>query len=91
MKKILIIGGMGPQAGITLHKKIIRKATELGASNGDDFPSIFHVSVPVPEFIDSTETKQAALEVIKRHLYCFWQRKIYSYCNILQHSTLIHQ
>ena len=86
-KKILIIGGMGPQASVTLHQKIIKHAAQNGATNCDQFPTIIHVSMPVPEFIDSSAGKSKAFEVIKEQLYCLWQPRIYSYCNSLQYRT----
>lgn len=79
-KNILIIGGMGPQASLTLHRKLIDAAVQHGAKNGDDFPAITHVSIPVPEFIDSKQDIQKALDIIKEHLYCLWQSRFYSYC-----------
>lgn len=86
-RSILIIGGMGPQASILLHQKIITKAIENGARSGDDFPAITHVSIPVPEFIDSPAEKHQALRAIKRHLYCLWRSRFYSYCHCLQYSA----
>ena len=82
MKKILIIGGMGPQASLTLHEKILQAASKRGAIHGDDFPLIVHVSIPVPEFIDNDTTKTHALDIIRSSLYCLWQRRFYprSYC-----------
>lgn len=77
-KKILIIGGMGPQASLTLHERIIKKAVDLGAKQGDDFPTIAHVSIPAPEFIDSESTKLQALNVIKEYLYCLWRSRLHT-------------
>lgn len=82
-QKILIIGGMGPQAGLALHERIINKAVELGAKHGDDFPNITHVSIPVPEFIETESSKLRALDVIKEHLYCLWQSGFYPYSHSL--------
>lgn len=81
-KKILIIGGMGPQANITLHQKIIQRCTELGAKHGDDFPFIVNLSIPVPESIHSKNEIQCSFDVVKEHLYCLWQNTVYarSYC-----------
>lgn len=58
--RIIIIGGMGPQASIELHRRIIHRASELGARNGKDFPEIAHISLPIDDFIaDESKTKQA--------------------------------
>lgn len=86
-KNILIIGGMGPQASLTLHQKIIQTAAQNGAKNGDDFPAITHVSIPVPEFIDTNSDKERAFFVIKERLYCLWRSQLYSYSNSLQYGT----
>ena len=51
---------MGPQASVELHHRIIRRASELGARNGNDFPEIAHISLPIDDFIaDKSKTKQA--------------------------------
>lgn len=68
MKRIIIIGGMGPQASLELHRRLIARASENGAVNGNDFPHIVHFSLPIDDFIsDKTKTK-AALEFIVREL-----------------------
>ena len=50
-QRIIIIGGMGPQASLELHRRIIRRASANGARDGTDFPYIVHLSLPVPDFI----------------------------------------
>lgn len=87
MKKILIIGGMGPQAGITLHQKIINQAVKNGVKIGSEFPAITHVSIPVPEFIDSPKQMRAAFRVIKESLYCLWRSGLYTYCHSMQYGS----
>ena len=81
-KKILIIGGMGPQASIILHEKIIHRSTNDGVEGGADFPTIVHVSIPVPESLNNNREKHRAMRVLARHLYCLWQPGLYSrsYC-----------
>lgn len=60
MKRIIIIGGMGPQASLELHRRIIQRAVDNGAVNGSDFPHIVHFSLPVDDFIaDARKTKIA--------------------------------
>lgn len=71
-KRIVIIGGMGPQASLELHKRIITQASKAGAESGSDFPEIAHVSLPIDDFIsDVTKTRKASLlvEAAMRQLY----------------------
>lgn len=72
-KKILIIGGMGPQASINLHKKIVDKVSKSGAENADQHPTIMHFSLPIPEFIDSHTNRIAGVAMIKELLYSLWR------------------
>ena len=67
MKRIVIIGGMGPQASLHLHQRIIAGAAKQGARRNDEYPLILHLSVPVKDFISDHEV-EAALNLIKRHL-----------------------
>lgn len=79
--RIVIIGGMGPQANIELHRRIIKKAATLGARNGDDFPEVMNISIPIADFISSQATlMQARDEVIRRleRLYPRWRQNSYS-------------
>jgi len=71
-KRITIIGGMGPQACLELHRRILTRAAELGAHNGGDFPEINHISLPIDDFISDARKTAQALDVIKaatRRLY----------------------
>lgn len=80
-KRIIIIGGMGPQASVELHRRIIAHACKLGARNGNDFPEIAHISLPIDDFIaDKSKTKQALIQ-IQSALECLypWQGRHYSY------------
>lgn len=75
MKRIVIIGGMGPQASINLHQKIIEAATSRGARNNNDYPEIMHISIPVVDFISdeckrTSATKQIIASLRRR---CVWQ------------------
>ncbi len=47
--KILIIGGMGPQASLDLHQRIITRAVADGISGCGDFPMIVHFSLPASD------------------------------------------
>lgn len=47
--RILIIGGMGPQASIDLHQRIIRRAEANRVCSCGDFPMIAHFSLPASD------------------------------------------
>jgi len=67
-QRIIIIGGMGPQASLKLHRRIIRQALANGAKDGTDFPHIVHLSLPVPDFIANESRRNEALEIIINEL-----------------------
>lgn len=71
MKRIIIIGGMGPQASLELHRRIIERAANNGARNGSDFPHIVHFSLPVDDFISDTRKTEKAFRLIVRSLKGF--------------------
>ena len=57
-KHILIIGGMGPQASIHAHKRLIETfQNKYPNSDNSDYPRITHLSLNVEDFI-SDETKK---------------------------------
>ena len=65
MKKIGIIGGVGPQATQFIYGKIIEfSQSKYKAKNNNDYPRILIESVPVPDFISDT----TQIEVAKRML-----------------------
>ena len=82
MKNIVIIGGMGPQASLELHKQIINRAANMGAKDAEDFPMITHLSLPFADFISDESKKHTALEIINENLRCLylWQKYQSSYC-----------
>lgn len=86
-KKILIIGGMGPQASLFLHKQIIEASVKDGAKHGYEYPEIVHLSLPVKDFISSTRYKNSALKLIRNRLECLWRLHFYKHNNCLQHCT----
>lgn len=51
--RIVIIGGMGPQASLELHRRIIAGAATAGARDNQDYPEILHASIPITDFISS--------------------------------------
>ena len=67
-QRIIIIGGMGPQASLELHRRMIQQALADGAKDGTDFPYIVHLSLPVPDFITNESRRSEALEVIINEL-----------------------
>jgi aspartate racemase len=71
-ERILIIGGMGPQASLSLHQRLIQRASDLGAKDGKDFPEIVHLSLPIDDFISDPSKMDQALTLIKEGLACFW-------------------
>lgn len=64
MKRIILIGGMGPQASLELHQRLIQRAVNNGAVNGSDFPCIVHFSLPVDDFIADARKTKTALDLI---------------------------
>lgn len=64
---IIIIGGMGPQASHELHGRLIAAASDRGAREGDDYPQITHISLPIADFISNRDAGQAA-ETINRNV-----------------------
>ena len=67
-QRIIIIGGMGPQASLELHRRMIQQAQANGAKDGTDFPHIVHLSLPVPDFIANESQRSEALEIIINEL-----------------------
>ncbi len=65
--KIVIIGGMGPQASLYFHKLIIDNAAKSGANDNADYPEVIHFSIPVKDFINADDS-QPALDMIKSSL-----------------------
>lgn len=65
MKKIGIIGGVGPQATQFIYGKIIEYSqSKYQAKNNDDYPQIIIESVPVPDFISDTSKIEIAKEML---------------------------
>ena len=67
-QRIIIIGGMGPQASLELHRRMIQQALADGAKDGTDFPHIVHLSLPVSDFIANESRRSEALEIIINEL-----------------------
>jgi len=62
---IIILGGMGPQASLQLHKLILEKSRPFHNGTPDSYPEIMHLSMQIPDFIASTKRYNAALAQIK--------------------------
>ncbi|PID33052.1 hypothetical protein CR969_02795 [Candidatus Saccharibacteria bacterium] len=61
MKHILIIGGMGPQASIYAHRKLIENYTKAHQNlSNQDYPRITHLSINVRDFISDPGAKDEA-------------------------------
>lgn len=61
--KIVIVGGMGPQASLYFHKLIIDNAAVNGAKDNADYPEIVHFSIPVQDFINADDSRPAILMI----------------------------
>lgn len=66
--KILIIGGMGPQASLELHKRILLESRKHHNGNPDEYPEITHLSLQIPEFFSSKDNEKTAIEIINMAL-----------------------
>jgi aspartate racemase len=65
MKKIGILGGVGPQATAFIYQSIIKQAIQShGAVNNDDYPYVIIASVPVPDFISNKSDIPRAKEML---------------------------
>jgi aspartate racemase len=65
MKRIGILGGVGPQATAYIYQSIIKQATDIhGATNNDDYPYVVFASVPVPDFISDKSNIPRAKEML---------------------------
>lgn len=67
-RHLLIVGGMGPQASVYAHKRVLDIAYSGGAHNNEDYPRITHLSINVPDFITDKRRKAEALENIMQAL-----------------------
>ena len=66
--RITIIGGMGPQASLDLHRRLLDRAILLGSQSGGEFPEIRHLSLPIDDFISDETKTSAALGLISGSL-----------------------
>ena len=65
MKKIGIIGGVGPQATAFIYQSIMKQASENhSAVDNEDYPYVVIASVPVPDFISDKSNILEAKEML---------------------------
>lgn len=65
-KPIGIIGGMGPDASARLYQVMIDMARdEFGARLNEEYPEIVLQSIPVPDFISTSDKKEKAMLMLK--------------------------
>lgn len=65
--KVIIIGGMGPQASLYFHSLVINNAAANSAKNNADYPEVVHFSIPVQDFINTNDSLPA-LKMINNSL-----------------------
>lgn len=65
MKKIGLLGGVGPQATAHIYQSIMKQANSThDAVNNDDYPYVVFASVPVPDFISDKANMPKAKEML---------------------------
>lgn len=65
MKKVGIIGGVGPQATEFIYHKLLEVAQwSYGAKDNNEYPDLLIASVPVPDFISSKENLDQAKKML---------------------------
>ncbi len=65
MKKIGIIGGMGPEGTADLYMKIVRYYQDnFGAKYDKDFPPMMIYSVPIPDLVENLENEKITLDML---------------------------
>lgn len=75
-KAIGILGGMGPVSSIYMQKVLIDFSVKyFGAKNNEDFPEITLNSIPVPDFITSSNNRSYALMMLKKRVKNFKTRE----------------
>lgn len=65
MKRLGIIGGVGPQATSFIYERIIESAqNHFGAVNNEDYPDLRIATVPVPDFISDEKSIEQAKSML---------------------------
>jgi aspartate racemase len=68
-RSIVILGGMGPQASLELHRLLLAKHSSR--RRGAPFPSILHMSLAIDDFVEGGPAADAAVAELRetcRHL-----------------------
>lgn len=100
MKKLGILGGMGPQATIRLYDSIIRQSIKMyGAKHNADFPHLFISNLPVRDLISSKKDEEVTVTMLCDEARRFEQagadgfliacNTIYLYADIIQQAVSI--
>lgn len=61
---MIILGGMGPQASHRLHQLLLEKSLQFHSGQPHEFPGILHASMPVPDFIASSDKYETAVGLV---------------------------
>ena len=65
MKKIGILGGMGPEATVELYLRLIRiYQKDFGAVYDDDFPEIVIINLPLPYDLENPNGREEMKEIL---------------------------
>ncbi len=66
MKKIGILGGMGPESTALFYQEIIRECQkQYGAKYDSDYPEIIIVSLPIPDIVESVNQREKIVEMLE--------------------------
>ena len=80
-KAIGIIGGMGPEASARFYRMLIYHAQkDYSICKNEDFPELYLISIPVPDFINSQANEEQALKMLVDRLKRMADLPIRFYC-----------
>ena len=66
MRKIGIIGGMGPEATINLYERIIKIfQKKYNAKYDSDFPEMYICNLPIPDIVENIEKINTIIEMMR--------------------------
>jgi aspartate racemase len=67
MKRIGILGGMGPSATIDFYRRLVEVCQKKYiCRKNNDFPEMFILNLPVPDLIENMDNKSRTLKMLKR-------------------------
>lgn len=64
-RPIVVIGGMGPQASVSLYEKLVSQAANRGATDNEDFPHIIIQSLAMPDFISNQDRQAESIALLR--------------------------